>query len=138
MKLQAQLDDTAAAGGYFVLTWEHGGQVFPYQGHMDFGLDVLGHWTIAMRELLRGADHVELHYVEGDYALAVSRVAGEECVVLPTGVTPAVSWPTTVRALATTVLHAGEFICQNATDAGELPRDLETLRELLAETTETP
>jgi hypothetical protein len=137
VKLQAQLDDTAAAGGYFVLTWEHGGQVFPYQGHMDFGVDVLGHWTIAMRELLRGADRVELRYVEGGHALTVSRVIDDECVVLPAGVDPAVSWPTTVRALATTVLHAGEFVCQNTTDAGELARDLHALRELLAGTTET-
>jgi hypothetical protein len=142
--IRATFDAAQEPAGWFGLVWEHDGACYPYVGYMDFGADVLGQWTVAARELVRGAGRVELPFVEGDFSVIVSRIdpdaAGDpgaagaidqDIVLIPEGVEPPVSWPTTIRAFARLVLETGEGVCAQLPEAGELPNDCARLRELL-------
>ena len=134
MKLHVRWDGSdseqpdAAYGG---LVWEHEGACFPHAGHRDFVADVLAQWSVAMRELLRGAEAVTLAYVEDGHALDVSRVAGDRCVVMLRGVAPPVAWPADVRELATMVCEAAAHVAARVPDAAALAQDAVTLRRAL-------
>jgi hypothetical protein len=138
MKLHVRIDGGAAQGqatdpgaAWCGLVWEHDGVCYPEADHRDFGPDVLGQWAVAMRDLLRGAERVELRYVEGGHALQVARVQGDACLALPVGVTPALAWPATAPELAGMVCAAATLLAERVAGADALARDAAQLRQAL-------
>ncbi len=62
------------ASPLFIIYWTHNKEFYPVEGWEDFGTVVLGWWLRAAKDLLTGANEIELDFMDGPYSLTLRSI----------------------------------------------------------------
>ena len=114
MKLHVRFDDeiiqrytARGSNPFFAIYWTHEGVAYPEEQWLDFGSVILSWWLRAARELLAGADEVELDFMDGPYTLT-ARATGDKLSVAAPELQKA--WSASKQELIWELISAAEHI----------------------------
>lgn len=62
----------------FPIYWEHAGEIYPDKNWFDFSIIILGWWTGRLREIMEGAENVDLMFMDGPYWLSANKISSTE------------------------------------------------------------